>query len=253
MFPVIKHAIRFKVLAFLILSSSLLGYACTKKPVSGSINAAAVNYISKDTMPRSNQKSYLALGDSYTIGTSVAEKDRYPVQTVSLLRTAGIDIADPVIIAANGWTTADLLHAINAQPALASFDMVTLLIGVNNQYQGRSLDEYKREFNMLLQTAIQHAGGKAGRVIVLAVPDYSVTPFAQGSNKQKIAAEIDAFNAANQLIAGQYSVRYLDISADARKAAGDPSLVAADGLHFSGKAYAVWSDRLAIMMKDSLR
>ncbi|MBA3673921.1 MAG: hypothetical protein H0W75_03035 [Chitinophagaceae bacterium] len=127
-------------------------------------------------------KTYLALGDSYTIGQSVAEAERFPNQTVALLRAQNIKINDPKIIATTGWTTKNLIDALNATPPQNNYDVVSLLIGVNNQYQGRSIDEYKTEFTLLLNRAIQYAANKPTHVFVLSIPDYSVTPFAQGSD-----------------------------------------------------------------------
>jgi lysophospholipase L1-like esterase len=227
--------------------------ACKKqqaiRPVTDSIPVTTNN----EPMPDSSAKRYLALGDSYTIGTSVAEADRYPVQTVALLKAQGITMAGVEIIATNGWTTADLIAATKNKPANNNYDIVSLLIGVNNQYRGGSIDEYRQQFNILLQRAIQLAGGRPTHVIVLSIPDYSVTPFASGSDQQKIAREIDAFNEVNRSMALAAQVPYLYITDESRKAAADLSLVAADRLHFSGKAYAVWSARLAPMIKAALQ
>ncbi|MES1223600.1 MAG: GDSL-type esterase/lipase family protein, partial [Bacteroidota bacterium] len=168
-------------------------------------------------------------------------------------KAQGINIADADIIATNGWTTADLIYGINAKQPANSYDAVSLLIGVNNQYQGRSLDEYKQDFTALIERSIQLAKGKPGHVFVLSIPDYSVTPFASGSNKQKIASEIDAFNEANKAIAVAYKVQYIYVTDESRKAANDLSLVASDGLHFSGKEYTIWSGMLAPLMKAVLQ
>lgn len=196
-------------------------------------------------------KTYLALGDSYTIGQSVSEAERFPNQTVQILRSQNIKINDPKIIATTGWTTKNLLDAINAVTLPTNYDVVSLLIGVNNQYQGRSLDEYKSEFTLLLNRAIDYAGNKPLHVFVLSIPDYSVTPFASGSNKTKIATEIDQLNAANKTIASQLGVNYLDITPISREP--DPSLIANDGLHPSGKQYKRWADLLAPMIKAILQ
>lgn len=206
--------------------------------------------------------AYLALGDSYTIGEAVDSGDRYPVQALRRLDPAG----RPEIIATTGWTTANLLDALTAAKPAAGYDAVSLLIGVNNQYQGRSQAEYQAQFAALLKTAIELAGNRPGHVLVLSIPDYSVTPFAHGRNTaltgrspvghcdhcgeklfsrnfspQYLAAQIDSFNAINHRIAAAYRVNYLDVTTESRKAAGDPSLVAADGLHFSGREYAIWA------------
>lgn len=203
------------------------------------------------SMPDSGAKKYLALGDSYTIGTAVAEAERYPVQTAVLLKAQGMPVKVD-IIAMNGWTSSELLYAVKEKAVAIDYDAVSLLIGVNNQYQGKSIAAYKEDFTLLLERAIQLANGKADHVFVLSIPDYSVTPFATGSNRQKIATEIDAFNVANKLIADDLKVHYLDVTTASRKAANDPSLVAADGLHFSGKEYSDWAFHLAAIMKVAL-
>ena len=196
-------------------------------------------------------KTYLALGDSYTIGQSVSEAERFPNQTAALLRTQGIKINDPVIIATTGWTTKNLIDALNAATLQNNYDVVSLLIGVNNQYQGRSIDEYKTEFTLLLNRAIQYAGNKPTHVFVLSIPDYSVTPFANGYDKPKIAAEIDQFNLENKKISLQLGVKYLDITLISREP--DPALIAGDGLHPSGKQYKRWADLLAPLMQQVLQ
>jgi len=181
--------------------------------------------------------SYLALGDSYTIGESVDSSLRYPVQAMRLL----FPDARPSIIATTGWTTANLLDAISAIKPDTNYEAVSLLIGVNNQYQGRSQEEYSLQFETLLKAAIRLAGKRPNRVLVLSIPDYSVTPFARSRNTTLIAAEIDSFNAINNRIASACRVNYLDITAESRKALTDSSLIAGDGLHFSGKEYAIWA------------
>lgn len=198
--------------------------------------------------------SYLALGDSYTIGQSVAINERYPVQTKELLLNDSIQFYLPEIIAQTGWTTANLLNRINTSPPLKNrYDVVTLLIGVNNQYQGKSQEQYRKEFTMLLNKSIQFAGNKINRVFVLSIPDYSVTPFANGSDKVKIAAQIDSFNLINKEISLAAGVGYLDITPSTRMAATDIDLVAYDGLHPSGKEYAKWALLLAPLIKEALK
>jgi lysophospholipase L1-like esterase len=211
------------------------------------------------TLPnREETPTWLALGDSYTIGESVSAGERYPQLAVDLLRQDHFPCQDPDIVAATGWTTADLLAALRQQtaphPLLRDnpYSVVTLLIGVNNQYQGRSLTEYREQFTLLLQQSIALAGGNPAHVIVLSIPDYSGTPFAAGSDKAFIASGIDSFNAANAGLSAKYGVHYLDVTADSRKAAADPSLVASDGLHFSGKEYGRWAAALAPLIKEIL-
>lgn len=182
--------------------------------------------------------SYLALGDSYTIGESVAESDRFPVQ---LARELGLGA--PQIIARTGWTTDELNAAIDAANPAGPFDLVTLLIGVNNQYRGRDAEQYRGEFSALLQRAIGFAGGNAQKVIVVSIPDWGVTPFAEGRDRAKIAAEIDRYNAINREEAARAGARYVDITPISR--ANDAALVAGDGLHPSGKQYSEWVKSIA--------
>src|SRR6185369_11796894 len=190
---------------------------------------------------------YLALGDSYTIGESVAESDRYPVQLAHALK-----IGEPQIIAKTGWTTDELNAAIDAADPKGPFDLVTLLIGVNHQYRGRSADEYRQQFAGLLHRAIGFAGGNARHVIVVSIPDWGVTPFAKDRDRAKIAREIDQFNAINREEAARAGAKWVDITPVSRRAANDPSLVAGDGLHPSGKMYGEWV-RLIVQAAASSR
>ncbi|HEY0272169.1 MAG TPA: SGNH/GDSL hydrolase family protein [Chitinophaga sp.] len=185
--------------------------------------------------------TYLALGDSYTIGEMVAEDQRFPVQTAALLQAQGILMAPPCIIARTGWTTDELADGIRAAAITGTFDLVTLLIGVNNQYRGRPVENYEPEFKALLEQAIAFAGGRPGRVIVLSIPDWGATPFAAGRDTGKIAREIDAYNAAGRRITAALGAHYTDITPGTRKAATDASLVTTDGLHPSGKEYRLWA------------
>jgi lysophospholipase L1-like esterase len=200
-----------------------------------------------DTPSRTH--TYLALGDSYTIGQSVETGERYPVQLVRRLNEDGISYSGPEIIATSGWTTANLLDAIRDKKADTPYDLVTLLIGVNNQYQRKTQEQYREEFGILLHQAVTLAGDKPSHVIVLSIPDYSVTPFARFMDKERIISQLDSFNRINKEISRNYRVRYIDITWESRKAAGDPSLIAEDGLHFSGKEYGIW----AAMMEKPVR
>ena len=193
--------------------------------------------------------SYLALGDSYTIGESVPAPDNFPNKAVQLLRTADHNFKAAEIVAKTGWTTDELQNNINNHLFTPPYDIVTLLIGVNNQYRGRPVDEYKPQFENLLKQAIQFAGAKANHVIVLSIPDWGVTPFAAGRDRDQIAREIDAYNAANKSISETYNAHYIDITQWTREAANDPTLVASDGLHPSGKEYNRWSEKLADKIK----
>ena len=195
---------------------------------------------------------FLALGDSYTIGQSVAVTERFPNKTVAMLRSQEKKINDPEIIATTGWTTRDLLNALAANPPSNDYAIVTLLIGVNNQYQGRSLDEYRTEFTLLLTKAIQYAGNRPTRVFVLSIPDYSVTPFALSSDTARIRMEIDLFNGLNKQVSLSYGVNYLDITPISREGRYDNTLQATDGLHPSGKQYQLWADLLVPMIAQIL-
>ena len=183
---------------------------------------------------------YLALGDSYTIGESVPEPERFPNQLAALLAKEEYSV-DVTIIARTGWTTDELWQGIQAETVAPPYDLVSLLIGVNNQYRGRDIEEYREGFKFLLNKAIEYAGGDVNRVIVFSIPDWGVTPFARGRDAQKIAAEIDAFNQINFEETQNAGAHYVDVTPVSRQAATNPALVAADGLHPSGEMYAEWA------------
>lgn len=185
--------------------------------------------------------TYLALGDSYTIGEQVDPRLNFPSQVTASLRKHGFDFSPPEIIAKTGWTTDELADAIKNAALKPSYDFVTLLIGVNNQYRGRKVEEYIPEFESLLKQAIHFAGNKADHVIVLSIPDWGVTPFARDRNRVRVASEINAYNAANKLMATRYKVHYIDITPWTREAATDHSLLACDSLHPSDKEYKRWA------------
>lgn len=188
---------------------------------------------------------YLALGDSYTIGEGAGVADRWPVQLAGLLRARGVAIEDPRIIAVTGWTTDELSAAIDREDPRGPFALVSLLIGVNNQYRGRGAEEYRVQFAELLRRAVGFAGGDAGRVIVLSIPDWGVTPFAEGRDRARIAAEIDLFNRVAREETQRLGARYVDITGQSRAIADTPAAFAPDGLHYSGITYAEWA-RLAL-------
>ena len=188
--------------------------------------------------------TYLALGDSYTIGEGVARQENFPNQTVRLL-AGKIQIQPPTIIAKTGWTTDELKKGIGDFNVKKKYDIVTLLIGVNNQYRGRSKEEYATQFEDLLKQSIKFAGRNPSRVFVLSIPDWGVTPFAEGKNREQIGKEIDIFNDINRAIAGKYKVNYIDITPGTRDAATDSTLLAGDKLHPSAKEYQRWAIRLA--------
>jgi len=196
---------------------------------------------------------YLALGDSYTIGESVAEDERWPNQLAALI-TSSPQSAKPIggtergmevtIIARTGWTTDELWQSIQAAKPEPPYDLVSLLIGVNNQYRGYDINEYREQFILLLNESIEYAGGDPNRVIVLSIPDWGVTPFAASRDRGQIGKEIKAFNLVNRAESEKAGVHYVDVTPGSREATDDISLVASDGLHPSGKMYSEWA-RLA--------
>ncbi|HEX8341125.1 MAG TPA: SGNH/GDSL hydrolase family protein [Tepidisphaeraceae bacterium] len=217
-----------------LLASVIVWMAgCEQKPAS-------------DGPPRPKAGAYriLALGDSYTIGQSVPEAQRWPVQLAKRLRQRGVDAGEPQIIAQTGWTTDELAAAIDAAKPQGPFDCVTLLIGVNNQYRGRGADAYRGEFAALLDRAIGFAGGDASRVVVVSIPDYGVTPFGS-ARREKIGREIDAFNAIARDEAARRHAVFVDITPISRGGTTRPALHAEDGLHPSGEQYAAWADAIA--------
>src|SRR5439155_10568578 len=181
---------------------------------------------------------YLALGDSYTIGEGVAERERWPAQLAALLRAKGVAIADPEIIARTGWTTEELAAAVAERAPRGPYALVSLLIGVNDQYRGGDAETYRPRFAALLAKAIAYAGGDARRVIILSIPDWGASPFAEGRDRARIAAEIDRFNAVNREETERLGARYVDITPGSRKAGASFST---DGLHPSGDAYEEWA------------
>ena len=195
--------------------------------------------------------SFLALGDSYTIGESVPVYQSFPYQTVQLLRKKGMAVHAAEILAKTGWTTDELMAGIEKTVFEKSYDIVTLLIGVNNQYRGKSADSYAIEFESLLNKAIAFAAGNKKNVYVLSIPDWGATPFAEGRDRKKIAAEIDAFNNTNRKISESKGITYISITEGTREVPSNPLLVAKDGLHPSGVDYARWAEKLsyAIMAK----
>ncbi|HAX48932.1 MAG TPA: SGNH/GDSL hydrolase family protein [Ignavibacteria bacterium] len=192
--------------------------------------------------PIKNKYTYLALGDSYTIGEMVNENERFPAQLSAMLNSDSIDIAEPLIIAKTGWTTDELLAAIKEKNVTDTFSIVTLLIGVNNQYRGRDSENYRSELKQLLEIAVKYAGGKNGNVFVLSIPDWGVTPFAEGKERGKIAAEIDEYNRVKKEECEKLGVKFYDITGISRT--NDPALIASDDLHPSGKMYKMWVDKI---------
>jgi lysophospholipase L1-like esterase len=228
-----------------LLLISMVMFAGCKKSATESVSNTV-------TPPDTTTQHYLALGDSYTIGQAVSPNDSYPVQLANALTRGGFKVPAPTIIATTGWTTDDLIFGIaNANIANNKYQIVTLLIGVNDQYEGLTQDHYRTNFITLLHTAINFAGGDSTRVFVLSIPDYGVTPFGK-ARQSYISPEIDQFNAINKQESLNAGVNYLDITGISREAATDLTLVASDGLHPSGIMYTLWVNQLTPMVTERL-
>ena len=211
------------------------------------ISISSCNKEIKNSPASSMIKTYLALGDSYTFGESVPQDQSFPYQLAAKLNLTGIKMSSPEIIATTGWTTDDLIKAISEKNLQKKYELVTLLIGVNNQYRGYSSEVYRQEFKELLTTAINYADGNKTHVFVVSIPDWSATPFAKKSNRdlQKISAQIDLFNAISKEETLREGIQYVDITPASRKANSDISLIAEDGLHPSGLMYTEWAELVA--------
>ena len=196
--------------------------------------------------------TYLALGDSYTIGEAVAAHERWPAVLVQRLRRDGMPIDEPQIVAVTGWTTDELAQGMDAAALMPPYGLVTLQIGVNNQYRGRPADDYREQFAGLLDRAIVLAGGRAARVVVASIPDWGVTRFAreQGRDRARIAAELDVYNALARAETERGGARFVDITGTSRQ---HPELLADDGLHPSAAQYALWVEAIEPAVRAALR
>lgn len=187
---------------------------------------------------------FLALGDSYTIGEGVSDPERWPNQLARLLRARDVEIADPHIFARTAWTTDELTDAIAAERLRGSFDLVSLLVGVNDQYRGRPVQSFAGEFALLLQRASVFAGARASRVIAISIPDWGASPFAEGQDRALISREISTYNARARELAGAIGASWVDITDISRRMQHDSVLIATDGLHPSGEMYRQWAEAL---------
>lgn len=229
--------------------------ACAEKSVTPDEDAATNDPDEQQELDSMNNTTdtltFLALGDSYTIGESVAEAERWPVQLWKRLTDSlPLVMETPRIVARTGWTTDELQRAMSQQTLNTRYDLVSLLIGVNNQYRGYPISQFREEFAALLNEAIRLAGNSKGRVLVLSIPDYGVTPFGQSHNPEKIAREIDAYNAICEEISRQNGVAFFNITEISRQATEDPELIAFDRLHPSGKMYGQWVELIYPWAKD---
>lgn len=186
---------------------------------------------------------FLALGDSYTIGESVSESQSWPVQLATALSALGYRVETPDVVAVTGWRTDDLRKGLLARNMSTNYALVSLLVGVNNQFQGRSISEYEREFEQLLEMAVSYAGGDKRRVIVLSIPDYGFTPFGRDKQK-KISEMINAFNDVNRRVTKSREITYIDITDISRRGLVESGLTAEDGLHPSGNMYKLWVEKI---------
>jgi acyl-CoA thioesterase I len=199
--------------------------------------------VTNNPEPEHPNYTFLALGDSYTIGESVVETQRWPVQLAEQLRGRGYKVAPPKIIAKTGWTTEDLLRGIESELGIhRDFDLVSILIGVNNQYQGKLITEYEEELRTIFRKAINHSKTKEQGVFAVSIPDYGYTPFG-ANNQEKISEEIDRFNAVFKRVAEDFNVSFYNITPISREAGNNPDLIASDGLHPSGLMYQLWVDK----------
>jgi lysophospholipase L1-like esterase len=232
-------------------------YSCVKdKPASRVLQPPATAPVAPalPSPPSTAEKKWLALGDSYTIGQGVLSAERYPVQTKDWLIANGITgILDPQIIATTGWTTANLQNAILSQNPTGPYDIVSLLIGVNDQYQGADGAGYEIRFTQLIEKSISLANNLPSHVFVLSIPDYSVTPFAMSFDVDKIKRQIEEFNEVNKRVSLSFDVQYVDITTLTREAKGDPVLICSDGLHPSGPEYKKWAEKLGPLIKMVLQ
>ena len=225
------------------LAALTLVLACSQSSPTLTKPVAATSPMLTKPVTSTATYSFLSLGDSYTIGESVDVADRWSVQLAGMLRQDNINVANPDIIARTGWTTAELQDAIKAADNTKTYDLVSLLIGVNNQYRGQSVDRYRTEFRNLLQTAIRFAGNRPARVVVLSIPDWGKSPYANGRNQDQVAREIDAFNTVAQEECDKAGITFVDITPLTRQAAGDAGQFANDGLHYSGRQMKQWAEK----------
>lgn len=196
--------------------------------------------------------SYLALGDSYTIGESVSLHEGFPYQIVQRLRKKGLHFHAPEVVAKTGWTSFELADHILHTQLNEHYDFVSLLIGVNNQYRGLQISEFENDFEYLLKKAIYFANNKPEKVIVLSIPDWSVTPFAAERDTHKISQEIDAFNKVCEDTVKKLGGHFIDITTQTRLAKNDESLLASDKLHYSAKSHAAWAEKVARTIEKNL-
>ena len=202
--------------------------------------------------PSAKKYSYLALGDSYTIGEKVQEKERWPVQLVAQLNQKGYSVAPPKIIAKTGWTTQDLIQGMNSDlDVQKDYDLVSILIGVNNQYQGQDIHKYEEDLREIFRRAIDHSKTLEKGVFAVSIPNYGVTPFGQPREEQ-ITKEIADYNAIFKRVAADFNVPFYNITPISEEAKTNSDLVASDGLHPSGEMYKLWVQKIVNQVAEKL-
>ena len=197
-------------------------------------------------------QSLLCLGDSYTIGESVPLHDSFPYKLLQLLRDNKYPFYAPEIVAKTGWTSFELLKHLEQIKLNEHYNYVTLLVGVNNQYRELSTIDFKKDFELLINKSIGFAGGKTKNVLVISIPDWGVTPFANDRNEQQITNEINSFNGVCELMAQKYQTKYINITDETRLVKNDTSLLTADQLHYSGKEHLIWATKIYDTIKIAL-
>lgn len=222
--------------------------------------ATALLWGAPDTVPTPSSqpshtmaKKYLALGDSYTIGTKLEDpKKAFPHQLVDRLKEDGIDMEEPKIIAKNGWTTADLTRAIKKEKPDEDYDLVSVLIGVNDQYNDKPFDEFRPALSSILDDAVKMAGGNRNRVFVISIPDYGVTPHGQKRDTHKISMEVKQYNRVVKAVANMRGISFFNVTDISLRSANEPDLIAKDGLHPAAGQYKMWVDTFYDRIKAKL-
>lgn len=190
------------------------------------------------------KKTLLCLGDSYTIGENVPLHESFPYQTIQLLRQEKIEFHAAEIIAKTGWTSFELIEHLNKTILEKQYDYVTVLVGVNNHYRGLSAEDFKKDFEFLLNKALSFVANNSRKIIVLSIPDWGVTPFAKDRNELQITNEINMFNGVCEMLAQKYQTHYINITESTRKAKFDESLLTKDGLHYAAKEHIIWAGKV---------
>jgi lysophospholipase L1-like esterase len=221
------------VIMILLLASMSCKQADTERPLP-----------ENEPVQTEKKMNYLALGDSYTIGEGVTISERWPMQLTQALKAKNFDVENPQIIARTGWTTDELMRAIDEANISDTFDLVSLLIGVNNQYRGRPVEQFRLDLVSLIEKALTFAGNDTSRVFMLSIPDWGATPFASGRDREKIASEINAYNYVIHQETSARNILFVNITPISREALSDPTLLANDRLHPSGKMYLRWVNEL---------